>query len=96
MKNITKFFIIVQLLDIITTIIAILWFPQTRELNPIFYLIGGNWTVMFLCKILFTIVAAFIIEKIWTTKILWSIPIIDAIPVIITVNTLITQTINKI
>jgi hypothetical protein len=96
MKKITKVFIIVELLDIITTLIGIYLYPYLIETNPIFSFLGENWYLTVLIKSSIIMGVAIVLEKRkkWS-RFVWVIPTIATFPVISNIANIVAETVMR-
>lgn len=81
LKQITKYFLLAELLDVVTTTYGVYFIPRLWESNPLHDVLGG-WAPLILIKLLVTLLIVIILESVddwpWLVRIL---PLIAALPV---------------
>lgn len=80
LKAVSRTLIIAEVLDVATTLLGFLFFPQIWEVNPMLEVFGG-WSQLLLIKLFLTTAVVFVLERInsWP-RLVWVIPLVAAIP----------------
>lgn len=80
LKPISRALIYAEILDIATTMVGLLVFPQIWEANPMLVLVGG-WAQLFAAKLAAVVFVVLILERVksWP-RLAWAIPTVAALP----------------
>jgi uncharacterized membrane protein len=80
LKPVSMALILAELLDVATTLVGFLFFPQIWEANPLLITFGG-WMQLLLAKLVAVAFVVLILEKVKTwPRLVWIIPLVASLP----------------